>query len=57
MSVILILIPIALLLALGFLYSFYWANKDGQFDDTYSPSVRILFENEPKKVDENQFLE
>jgi cbb3-type cytochrome oxidase maturation protein len=57
MSVILILIPIALLLALGFLYSFYWANNDGQFDDTYSPSIRILFDSESKKTDENQVPE
>jgi cbb3-type cytochrome oxidase maturation protein len=46
MSVIFILIPIALIIAGGFLYAFFWATKDGQFDDTYSPSVRILLDNE-----------
>ncbi len=54
MSVILILIPIALLMAGGFLFSFFWANKEGQFDDTYSPSVRILLDNEGSKTDKNQ---
>lgn len=50
MSVIFILIPIALILALGFLSAFFWATKDGQFDDAYSPSVRILFDsNKPNK--------
>lgn len=50
MSVIFILIPIALILALGFLSAFFWATKDGQFDDSYSPSIRILFDsNKPNK--------
>jgi cbb3-type cytochrome oxidase maturation protein len=42
MSVILLLIPLALALATGFLLAFYWANTNGQFDDTDSPSVKIL---------------
>ncbi|MEJ5303413.1 MAG: cbb3-type cytochrome oxidase assembly protein CcoS [Bacteroidales bacterium] len=42
MSIILILASAGFLLALGFLVAFYWATKSGQFDDTYTPSVRIL---------------
>jgi cbb3-type cytochrome oxidase maturation protein len=42
MSVIIILVILALLVAGGFLGFFFWAVKDGQFDDTESPSVRIL---------------
>lgn len=49
MSVIIILICISLLVASGFLISFIWAIKNGQYDDTYSPSVRMLFEDELKE--------
>jgi cbb3-type cytochrome oxidase maturation protein len=37
---------VSLVIALFFLLSFFWATKTGQFDDDYSPSVRILFEDE-----------
>ena len=46
MSVILLLILFSLLLAIGFLVAFIWSVKDGQFEDDYTPSVRILFDNE-----------
>lgn len=49
MSVIILLICISVLVASGFLISFIWAIKNGQYDDTYSPSVRMLFEDELKK--------
>jgi len=52
MSVIIILICISLLVASGFLISFIWAIKNGQYDDTYSPSVRMLFEDELKEKPE-----
>lgn len=42
MSIILILASAGFLIALGFLVAFWWATKSGQFDDTYTPSVRIL---------------
>jgi cbb3-type cytochrome oxidase maturation protein len=32
-------------LALLFLGSFVWAVKSGQFDDTHTPSVRVLLED------------
>ena len=48
MEIILLLIGISLVLALGFLAAFFWAVKDGQYDDDYTPSVRILFEDEFK---------
>jgi cbb3-type cytochrome oxidase maturation protein len=51
MKIMLFLILISLLLALGFLFSFFRAAKDGQFDDDYTPSVRMLFEG---KTDEEQ---
>ena len=43
MSVIFILIGCSLLLASGFLVAFLWASKAGQFEDDYTPSVRMLF--------------
>lgn len=46
MSVIFILIVCSLLLAGGFLGAFLWASKSGQFEDDYTPSVRILFDDE-----------
>lgn len=42
MSVIIVLIILALLVAGGFLAAFFWASSDGQFDDTQTPSIRIL---------------
>ncbi len=54
MEVIFILIAISLILAVTFLFLFFRAMKDGQFDDNYTPSVRILFENQPKKVKKDQ---
>jgi cbb3-type cytochrome oxidase maturation protein len=48
MSVIYILIFCSMLVAAGFLGAFLWATKKGQFDDDYTPSVRILFEDEIK---------
>ncbi len=49
MNVVIILISASLLVAIGFLISFFWAVKSGQYDDDYTPSVRVLFENEPAK--------
>ena len=44
MSVIIILIIISILVALFFLAIFFWAVRTGQFDDTVSPSIRMLFD-------------
>lgn len=46
MSVIFILISASLLIAIGFLIAFVWSVKSGQYDDDYTPSVRMLFEDE-----------
>jgi cbb3-type cytochrome oxidase maturation protein len=45
MSVILILIIASLTVALGFLAAFIWSVKSGQFEDDYTPSVRMLFDD------------
>jgi cbb3-type cytochrome oxidase maturation protein len=49
MSVIFILISASLLIAIGFLVAFVWSVKSGQYDDDYTPSVRMLFEDEITK--------
>ncbi len=49
MEVIFVLIAISLLMASFFLWLFFKAMKSGQFDDDYTPSVRILFENKIKE--------
>lgn len=45
MSVIIILIAASVLIAGGFLMAFLWSVRNGQFDDDYTPSVRILFDD------------
>jgi cbb3-type cytochrome oxidase maturation protein len=47
MSVIIILIAASILVAGGFLIAFLWSVKNGQFDDDYTPSVRMLFDDKP----------
>ena len=57
MGIIISLIVISLVIALVFLTAFLWAVKDGQYDDDYTPSVRMLFEDElvsePSSSEEN----
>lgn len=48
MTVIIVLIIISILVAAAFLIAFLWAVRSGQYDDTYSPSVRILFDDKKK---------
>jgi cbb3-type cytochrome oxidase maturation protein len=47
MAVILILVTLSMIVAGSFLGAFLWAVKSGQYDDTYSPSVRMLFDEKP----------
>ena len=46
MSVIYILITISITVAIVFFIAFVTAVKKGQYDDSYTPSVRMLFEDE-----------
>ena len=51
------LIILSLLVAVGFLFAFFWAVKDGQYDDDFSPSMRILVEDDmlmDQKITDNQ---
>lgn len=49
MSVIIILLVASMLVAGGFLVAFLLSVKNGQFDDTYGPSVRMLFDDKIKE--------
>ncbi|WP_236970136.1 cbb3-type cytochrome oxidase assembly protein CcoS [Membranihabitans marinus] len=46
MQIIILLIAISLILAIGFLIGFFWAVRSGQYDDDYTPSIRMLFDDE-----------
>ena len=46
MSVIYILLTISIIVAVIFFIAFILAVKSGQYDDSYTPSVRMLFEDE-----------
>ncbi|MHA7112025.1 cbb3-type cytochrome oxidase assembly protein CcoS [Sunxiuqinia elliptica] len=52
MSVVFVLIIIGILVASVFLIAFIWAVRNGQFEDSYTPSVRILFDD-PISSEEN----
>lgn len=59
MNMLYLLIGISIMLALLFLLAFFWASKTGQNDDTYTPAIRMLFDDEveripPEKSDEDQ---
>lgn len=45
MSALFVLIALSLIAALGFLGAFIWSVRGGQYDDDYTPSVRILFDD------------
>lgn len=47
MIIIVLLIFISLSIAIGFLVTFLWNVRSGQYDDMYTPSVRMLFDEKP----------
>lgn len=51
MEILYIIMPISLILSLGFVSAYLWAVRQGQFQDMDTPSIRILFDD-----DENQPL-
>lgn len=53
MEIIFLLIGISLILAVGFLFLFFRAMKSGQYDDNYTPSVRMLFDQKTKSSKNN----
>jgi cbb3-type cytochrome oxidase maturation protein len=55
MKIMFVLIGSSFVLAIGFLIAFIWMVKNGQIDDDYTPSVRMLFDDGTvKKQDEEK---
>lgn len=46
MSIIYVLIAVSVIVAVIFFIAFIVSVRNGQYDDTYTPSVRMLFEDE-----------
>lgn len=46
MSVIYVLLAISIIVAIAFFIAFVYAVKKGQYDDSYTHSVRMLFDDE-----------
>lgn len=47
MTVLFVLIPLSIVLAGVFLWAFIWAVRSGQYDDTQTPSLRVLTDDAP----------
>ena len=56
MSVIYLLISISIFVAIGFFVAFVIAVRTGQYDDDYSPSVRMLFDDELAKKNQKSTI-
>ena len=56
MSVIYIMLTVSIIVAIIFFAAFIIAVKNGQFDDSYTPSVRMLFEDELVKEKSNKSI-
>ncbi|MBN2668512.1 MAG: cbb3-type cytochrome oxidase assembly protein CcoS [Bacteroidales bacterium] len=54
MNIFYLLIGVSLFAALIFLAAFIWAVKSGQFEDGYTPSIRILFDDDEIKEMESE---
>lgn len=53
MSIIYVLLTVSVIVALVFFFAFIHSVKKGQYDDVYTPSVRMLFEDELVKKEKN----
>jgi cbb3-type cytochrome oxidase maturation protein len=49
MEIIYLLIGVSFIVAIFFLGVFMWSVKSGQYEDDYTPSVRILFDDKQKQ--------
>ena len=52
MNIFYLLIGVSLFAALIFLAAFIWAVRNGQFDDSKTPSIRMLFDDDLKEASE-----
>jgi cbb3-type cytochrome oxidase maturation protein len=50
MTIIFLLIPLSIVIAALFLLAFVWAVRSGQYEDTCTPSMRVLLDDrDPRK--------
>jgi cytochrome oxidase maturation protein, cbb3-type len=52
MNILFLLIGVSLFAALIFLWLFVWCVRSGQYEDNYTPSVRVLFDDDDVKEEE-----
>ncbi|MBU0679152.1 MAG: cbb3-type cytochrome oxidase assembly protein CcoS [Verrucomicrobia bacterium] len=57
MSVVFVLLLASLLVATGFLFAFFWAVKSGQYEDTTTPSMRILSDDDSDAASDDDSTE
>ena len=55
MSIILVLIPLSIVFAVAFLAAFVWAVRSGQYEDTCTPSMRVLADEPAAKMPAKNF--
>jgi len=56
MSVIYVILTVSVIVGIAFFIVFLFAVKSGQYDDSYTPSVRMLFEDELVKDETKQSI-
>jgi cbb3-type cytochrome oxidase maturation protein len=50
MIIVYLLIPLSVVVAAGFLAAFIWAIRSGQYEDTCTPSMRLLTDEHTTQV-------
>ncbi|MCF2487587.1 cbb3-type cytochrome oxidase assembly protein CcoS [Dyadobacter sp. CY347] len=53
MSAMFVMIIASLAIALAFLGAFIWSVRKGHYDDDYTPSIRILFDDTTSDASKN----
>ena len=56
MNVIIILLLVGVLVSALFLGAFIWCIRTSQFEDDFSPAVRILFDDKVKTVENSEAI-
>jgi cbb3-type cytochrome oxidase maturation protein len=54
MSAILFLIPVSVVIAAAFLAAFIWSVRSGQFEDTCTPSMRLLADDRDESPEQSK---
>ena len=54
MSIVYVLLPLSILLAVVALVAYLWGVRRGQFDDLETPAIRILFDEDDDPKNEKR---